>query len=68
MKVVDIWGGNQTIELPKGEKLEEITWKDSDLWYVTRPMRDDEIPEEHKFQEKSNYGVAKGIITIKESR
>ena len=62
------FGGTQIIELQKGEKLEEITWKDADLWYVTRPMRDDESPETHTFQEKSNMGIAQGKVIIKESR
>ena len=36
------FGGSMTLELPKGQKLEEITWKDdAALWYLTRPMRDD---------------------------
>lgn len=32
------FGGNAEIELPAGEKLVNATWKDDDLWYLTRPM------------------------------
>ena len=63
------FGGSMTIELPKGQKLEEITWKDdSDLWYLTRPMRKDEVAETHTFQESSEFGVLEGTVTIIETK
>ena len=63
------FGGSMTIELPKGQKLEEITWKDdSDLWYLTRPMREDEVAETHTFQESSEFGVFEGTVTIIETK
>lgn len=61
-------GGNMTIELPKGQKLEEITWKDTNLWYLTRPMKENEIAEIHTFQEKSPLGIAEGTVTIIETK
>lgn len=62
------WGGTYEIELPKGEKLIEVTWKDANLFYLTRPMHDDEYPETYKFQEDSEWGVWEGTVIIKESR
>ena len=63
------YGGSMTLELPKGQKLEEITWKDdSALWYLTRPMRDDEHPETHTFKADTEWGVFEGTVTIIESR
>ena len=62
------FGGNMTIELPKGQKLEEITWKDTNLWYLTRPMRENEVAEIHTFQEKSPLGIAEGTVTIIETK
>ena len=53
-----------TIELEPGQKLEMITWKDNKLWYLTRPFNENDIPETHKFQEQSEYGVFEGTITI----
>ncbi len=35
------YGGDISLELEAGLKLEEITWKDDSLWYLTRPMRED---------------------------
>ena len=62
-------GGSMTLELPKGQKLEEITWKDdSALWYLTRPMREDEQPETHTFKADTEWGVFEGTVTIIESR
>ena len=61
------WGGEMTITLEPGVKLEEITWKDDDtLWYVTRPMREDEFAETHVFQADTVFGVFEGEITIVE--
>lgn len=63
------WGGSMTIELPKGQKLEEITWKgNSDLWYLTRPMREDEVAETHTFQQDTEFGVFEGTVTIIETK
>lgn len=51
------FGGTTTINLEANLKLEEITWKDDDLWYLTRPMREDEEPETHTFTEKGGLGT-----------
>lgn len=62
--VVKNFGGDMTVDLPEGQKLEEVTWKDTELWYLTRPMREDEFPETHVFQEKSSWGIWEGTVTI----
>lgn len=62
------WGGTMTLDLEPNQKLESITWKDDELWYLTRPMRESEEPETWKFQEKSNFGVIEGTVIIKESK
>lgn len=59
-------GGTTTITLDPGLKLEEITWKDNDLWYLTRPMRSDEHAETHTFQQSSNLGILQGTVIIVE--
>lgn len=61
-------GGDMVLELKPNQKLEEITWKDDNLWYLTRPMREDEEPETHTFQQKSEMGVFEGTVTIVESK
>ena len=62
-------GGTVTIQLEPNEKLEEITWKDSDsLWYLTRPMREDEVAETHVFQESSEFHVIEGQVVIVERK
>lgn len=61
-------GGEMTVELNPGQKLEEITWKDANLWILTRPFREGEEPETHKFQEDSEWGVWEGTVTIIESK
>lgn len=62
------FGGDMTVHLPANVKLEEITWKDDCLWYLTRPMREDENPETHLFQESSSFGVFEGTVTIVEKK
>lgn len=58
------FGGNITLELDPGRKLEEITWKDDSLWYLTRPMRDGEQAEIHIFQCDSEWGIFEGSVTV----
>lgn len=62
------FGGSMTLNLEPNQKLEEITWKDDSLWYLTRPMTDDDIAETHTFQQSSEWGVFEGTVTIIESR
>lgn len=62
------FGGTMTLELEPNQKLEAITWKDEELWYLTRPMREGEEAETWKFQEKTNLGVIEGTVIIKESK
>lgn len=57
-------GGTTTIDLEPGEKLEEITWKDNSLWYLTRSMRDDEEAETHHFKQSSSLGIIEGEVII----
>jgi len=62
------WGGKMTYELSSDQKLVNVTWKDSDMWVLTRPMRPDEVAETYKFTEKSAWGVMKGEITFVETK
>lgn len=62
------WGGEGTINLPKGQKLVTITWKETQVWYLTRPMTENDTAETYKFQEESSYGVMEGTYTIIESK
>ncbi len=62
------FGGSMTLNLEPNQKLEEITWKDDSLWYLTRPMTDDDIAETHTFQQQSEFGVFEGTVVIVESK
>jgi hypothetical protein len=63
------FGGKMTIDLPKGQKLVIATWKsDSNLWYLTRPMRPGETPETYEFVESAAFGVWEGKVIFKESK
>lgn len=61
-------GGSMTIELEPNTKLELITWKDDSLWYLTRPMTEDDIAETHTYQQQSEFGVFEGTVTIVETK
>ena len=58
------FGGKMTIELEPGNKLEEITWKDANLWILTRPMKENESAETHTFYESSEYHAFEGEVVI----
>lgn len=65
--MVKEFGGDMTIDLEPGQKLEEITWKDEDsLWILTRPMTDDDVAEVHTFQESSAWGIVEGKVEVVE--
>tara|TARA_B100000927_G_C16415098_1_gene448935 strand:- start:882 stop:1178 length:297 start_codon:yes stop_codon:yes gene_type:complete len=58
------WGGTAEIVLPKGKKLVTATWKESNLWYLTKDMTEDDIAETYEFKEESGYGVMEGTYRI----
>jgi len=60
------FGGTAEIKLPKGEKLVTATWKDSDLWYLTRPMLQCDSAVTYTFKEKSSFGIMEGTYIIHE--
>jgi hypothetical protein len=61
------WGGSATIDLPVGQKLVNVTWKDQTLWILTRQADIGELPKTFTFYEKSSLGVIEGSYTIKET-
>ena len=54
------------MELPACQKLVNASWKDSSLWYLTRPFREGEVAETYSYKEDSSYGVLNGTVTIRE--
>lgn len=60
------WGGTAEIKLPAGEKLVTATWKDDDLWYLTRPMLPGDSAVTYTFKEKSSFGMMEGTYIIHE--
>jgi len=62
------YGGTAAIDLPPCTKLVNMTWKESDLWVLSRPIRSGEVAEQYEFVESHVYGMKAGKITIRESR
>lgn len=62
------FGGKAEITLPKGKKLIIATWKDDNLWYLTRDMHPEENAEVYQFSEESSFGVLEGVYIIKEEK
>jgi len=60
------YGGTGEILLEKGEKLEMVTWKESQLWVLTSSRPDSIQPKTYNFSEKSSFGLIEGNYIIKE--
>lgn len=60
-------GGTSRIELAGGAKLVNVTWKQADLWILTRRMREGEKAETYWFQESSTWGLLEGKVVIVEA-
>ena len=65
---VKAWGGEGTIKLPKGRKLVNVTWKETQIWYLTRQMDSNDVVETYEFHEESSYGVIEGTYKIVETK
>ena len=62
------WGGEGTINLPKGRKLVNVTWKNTQVWYLTRPMTSTDVAETYQFHEESSWGMMEGTYNIIETK
>lgn len=62
------WGGTMIINLPANQKLVNATWKNDDMWYLTRPMAKDEEPITSEFIEDSSFGIIEGKVVFVESK
>ena len=62
------FGSEGTIELPKGRKLVNVTWKETQIWYLTRPMNSTDSAETYTFHEESSYGMIEGTYNIIETK
>lgn len=60
------FGGNATIHIEKDQKLVNITWKEADMWILTRTRKEGEKPETYFFKESSNFGMMEGQVTVVE--
>jgi hypothetical protein len=58
------FGGDETIILEDNKKLVNVTWKQDNLWILTRKMTTEDTMMTYKFQEKSSYGMLEGNIKI----
>ena len=62
------WGGTMTINLPANQKLINATWKNDDLWYLIKPMKEDDIPQTSELIENSSFGIIEGKVVFIESK
>jgi hypothetical protein len=65
---VKSFGGEGTINLPKGRKLVTVTWKETQIWYLTRPMDSTDVAQTYQFHEESSWGVIEGTYNIVETK
>ena len=61
------FGGEVKIELPKGQKLLNATWKNNDLFYLTEPMDSNYTPKTKVFKESSSFGLMESDVVFIES-
>ena len=61
------FGGVMQVSVPCGERVYDVTWKETELWYATEPMGE-LSPRTTTFREKSSFGAWEGKIIFKEAR
>jgi hypothetical protein len=62
------FGGEGDLHLPSGNKLVNITWKENQIWYLTRPMTSTDEAVTYTFKEESSFGVIQGTFFIHEHK
>jgi hypothetical protein len=62
------FGGTSHTDIPVGQKLINVTWKDAELWILTEKAEPNYIPKEYTFYEESSYGLMEGTVIIREHK
>jgi len=60
------FGGTGHVEVKPGHKIVGATWKNTDLWVLTRPVRPGEEPETLSLREFSSWGAIEGEMLLRE--
>lgn len=60
------FGGTTHIEVKAGQKVIGATWKNTNLWYITRPMLAGEEPVAVTMTESSSLGLVEGHVVLQE--
>jgi hypothetical protein len=60
------YGGTMTVDLPPNTTLVNATFKEVNLWYLTRPRNTNDVVTTWTFKEKSNFGLQEGTIIFVE--
>ncbi len=64
--MVKKFGGKKDITLLPDTKVVNVTWKEEDIWILSKPMKSTDSAESYYFTEKSNYGIIEGTYRIQE--
>ena len=62
------WGGEMDLYIEPNQKLQLVTWKDDNLWILTKDMTEDDIAENYSYYEKDPMGMFEGTIHIHEEK
>ena len=63
------WGGEAKLEISKYQKFVNVTWKDNELWVITKDRTNaDTTYNTYRLQEHSSYGFMEGTYIITESK
>lgn len=63
------FGGSATIDIPADRQFVNVTWKENDLWVVTKTRTtSDTLRNVYQLQESSSWGILEGTYTINETR
>ena len=62
------WGGETDMYIEPNRKLIEMTWKDDNVWLLTRPMTDEDIADVYEFSESDAIGILEGTLHIYETK
>lgn len=60
-------GGTHTIKLADNTKLVNVTWKEDELWLLTKKSSSSDVSETYEFKEDAKFNVIEGKVVIKEN-
>ena len=60
------FGGTMTVRIPADQQFVDVPWKETTLWYITKPRELNHAATRYAFKADSAFGIFEGTVNFVE--